>query len=56
MQFNGKRTAIPATSGFEQSKLEVPRDKLKVAGAKVDIRRRSDRGSPRSSGLLYGSR
>lgn len=37
MQLNGKRIAILATNGFEQSELEVPRDKLKAAGAKVDI-------------------
>lgn len=28
---------IMATSGFEQAELEVPRDKLRAAGAKVDI-------------------
>ena len=28
---------IIATNGFEQSELEVPRDKLKAAGAKVTI-------------------
>jgi len=32
-----KRVAILATNGFEQSELEVPRDKLKAAGAKVDV-------------------
>ena len=37
MQLNGKRIAILATNGFEQSELEVPRDKLKAAGAEVEI-------------------
>jgi protease I len=37
MQLDGKRIAILATNGFEQSELEVPRDKLKAAGATVDI-------------------
>lgn len=31
------RILIIATNGFEQSELEVPRDKLRQAGAKVDI-------------------
>jgi protease I len=31
------RILIIATSGFEQAELEVPRDKLRQAGAKVDI-------------------
>jgi protease I len=34
---DGKRIVIVATNGFEQSELEVPRDKLKAAGAKVEI-------------------
>jgi protease I len=34
---NGKRILILATNGFEQSELEVPRDKLKSAGATVDV-------------------
>ncbi len=34
---DGKHILILATNGFEQSELEVPRDKLKAAGAKVDI-------------------
>jgi protease I len=34
---DGKRILILATNGFEQSELEVPRDKLKAAGAKVDV-------------------
>ncbi len=33
----GKRILILATNGFEQSELEVPRDRLKAAGAHVDI-------------------
>jgi protease I len=32
-----KRILILATHGFEQSELEVPRDRLKAAGAQVDI-------------------
>jgi protease I len=36
-QLDGKRILILATNGFEQSELEVPRDKLKAAGARVDI-------------------
>lgn len=31
------RILIIATHGFEQAELEVPRDKLKAAGAKVDV-------------------
>ncbi len=31
------RILIIATDGFEQSELEVPRDKLREAGAKVDV-------------------
>src|SRR5258705_11027800 len=37
MQISGKKIAILATHGFEQSELEVPRDKLKAAGATVHI-------------------
>jgi protease I len=37
MELSGKRIAILATNGFEQSELEVPRDALKQAGASVDI-------------------
>ena len=33
----GKRIAILATHGFEQAELEVPRDRLRNAGASVDI-------------------
>jgi protease I len=36
-QLDGKRILILATHGFEQSELEVPRDRLKAAGAQVDI-------------------
>ena len=34
---DGKRILILATNGFEQSELEVPRDTLKAAGARVDV-------------------
>lgn len=34
---SGKRVAILATHGFEQSELEVPRDRLREAGADVHI-------------------
>ena len=37
MQLSGKKVAILATNGFEQSELEIPRDRLKAAGATVDI-------------------
>jgi protease I len=37
MELSGKRIAILATNGFEQSELEVPRDTLKQAGANVEI-------------------
>jgi len=37
MQLDKKKIAILATSGFEQSELEVPRDKLKAAGATVHV-------------------
>lgn len=37
MQASGKKVMILATHGFEQAELEVPRDKLKEAGATVDI-------------------
>lgn len=37
MQLDGKTIAILATNGFEQSELEVPRDKLKAAGATVHV-------------------
>lgn len=34
---DGKRILILATHGFEQSELEVPRDRLSAAGAQVDV-------------------
>ena len=37
MELNGKRIAILATHGFEQSELERPRDRLRKAGATVEI-------------------
>jgi len=37
MQITGKKIAILATNGFEQSELEVPRDRLKAAGATVHV-------------------
>lgn len=37
MELSGKRIAILATNGFEQTELEVPRDALKQAGANVEI-------------------
>jgi protease I len=37
MHLKGKKIAVLATNGFEQSELEVPRDKLKAAGAAVDV-------------------
>ncbi len=37
MQLDKKKIAILATHGFEQSELEVPRDKLKAAGATVHV-------------------
>ena len=37
MELSGKKIAILATNGFEQSELEVPRDALKEAGATVDV-------------------
>ena len=37
MDLNGKKVAILATHGFEQSELEVPRDRLRRAGATVDV-------------------
>jgi protease I len=36
-KLDGKHILILATHGFEQSELEVPRDRLKEAGAKVDV-------------------
>lgn len=37
MELSGKKIAILAANGFEQSELEVPRDALKQAGATVEI-------------------
>src|ERR1700720_760141 len=37
MDLDGKKIAILATNGFEQAELEVPRDRLKKAGATVDV-------------------
>jgi protease I len=37
MQINGKRIAILATNGFEQSELETPLRKLREAGAEVHV-------------------
>jgi protease I len=37
MELSGKKIAILATNGFEQSELEVPCDRLKKAGATVDV-------------------
>lgn len=37
MELDGKKIAILATNGFEQSELETPRARLKKAGATVDV-------------------
>ena len=37
MQLDNKKITILATNGFEQSELEVPRNRLKAAGATVHI-------------------
>jgi protease I len=37
MDLKGKKIAILATNGFEQAELEMPRDRLKKAGATVDV-------------------
>lgn len=37
MLLSGKKIAILATHGFEQSELEIPLAKLKAAGAEVDV-------------------
>ncbi len=37
MKLAGKKIMILATNGFEQAELEVPRDRLKAAGATVEI-------------------
>ena len=36
-KLSGKKVAILATDGFEQSELESPREALLTAGAKVDV-------------------
>lgn len=36
-RLNGKRIAILATEGFEQSELEKPREALRAAGAQTDV-------------------
>src|SRR6201988_2144851 len=37
MDLKGKKIAVLATHGFEQSELEVPLERLKKAGATVDV-------------------
>jgi protease I len=37
MKLSGKKIVILAARGFEQSELEVPRDRLKAAGATVHV-------------------
>lgn len=37
MELSGKRIALLATNGFEQSELEIPLQKLREAGATVDV-------------------
>ena len=37
MELSGKKMAILATNGFEQSELEVPQSTLKQAGATVEV-------------------
>jgi protease I len=37
MKLESKKIAILATHGFDQSELEIPRDKLKAAGATVHV-------------------
>ncbi|HEY7085419.1 MAG TPA: type 1 glutamine amidotransferase domain-containing protein [Hyphomicrobiaceae bacterium] len=37
MHIQGKKVAILATTGFEQSELEIPRDRLKEQGAIVHV-------------------
>jgi protease I len=37
MKIDGKRIAILATHGFEQAELEIPRDRLREAGAMVHV-------------------
>jgi protease I len=37
MDLTGKKIAILATNGFEQAELEMPQERLKKAGATVDV-------------------
>ena len=37
LQLNGRRVAVLATDGFEQSELEKPVEALKAAGATVEV-------------------
>ena len=37
MEISGKKVGILATRGFEQAELEVPRDRLRAAGATVEV-------------------
>jgi protease I len=37
MDLTGKKIAILATNGFEQAELEVPQERLRKAGATVDV-------------------
>ncbi|MGY4435039.1 protease I [Bradyrhizobium sp. F1.13.1] len=37
MDLSGKKIAILATNGFEQAELEVPQERLRKAGAMVDV-------------------
>jgi deglycase len=39
MELNGKKIAILATHGFEQSELEVPRDPIKRRAQPLSYRR-----------------
>ena len=47
MGISGKRVAVLATNGFEQSELEVPVEKLRAAGATVEV------VSPESGGGMH---
>jgi putative intracellular protease/amidase len=47
MELSGKTVAILATNGFEQSELEVPRDRLKQA-ARPSMSSRSRRARSRA--------
>lgn len=54
-KLNGKRIAILATNGFEQSELEVPRDKLSAAGAEVVVVSLEDKPIKGWKGSDWGS-